>query len=877
MSTLSGLLILTTLSATANAAPVQATRDVDAVEIFSCNFDDRWDVNFDHWPDKWKRETGPGLPRYVKAQVENDPTALAGHCLTIQMNGGGTRIESPTVSVSEFFSYIFEAQLRIVDLKYGRVRLSVEFCDDSRNVLQTSASKWYTSTDGWIKVRIGPVDPLGSEVRLARIRLEVQEGEQPDLRGKVSLDDIWLARMPRMTVETNSSFNVYTDPRDIVVSCSLSGIIEKDPDIHFELFDASSRKLKDDTIQLDGRLITERLSRASDIVSATANRQAGYAGKTKWVPPIKGYGFYRVRVTMRTAQGMMNRHMISIAVVPPLQKAAQGEFGWSLTNRSIPLSFDQLTELLPLVAIHWVKLPVWYDTSQPKLGDELVAITERLSAKDIEVVGVVDHPPANSEFSQQVSADATVADLLSLAPSSWMPSLDPVLTRLSMRVRWWQLGDDHDASFSGFPQLEKEISGLRDRLFRFGQDIRLGIGWQWPNGDGLGKPATWDFQQYSATPALTRQELAAYMQIPRRPHVDRWVLVEPLSQARYDQPTRVHDLVGQMLTAKIHGADAIFIADPFNDDHGLLSMKGSPGELLLPWRTTASLLSGSRHLGSLRLPQGSENHLFQAPDGSVLMVVWNEKPVREVLYFGENIRLIDVWGRAQQPEHEGHRQVIPVDALPRFVLGLNPSLAQWRMHVQFEHNSIPSIFGQAHPNGLQLQNHFPQGIGGTARLVAPNGWQVLPKKIEFKLAAGETSNRPFDIVLPFDANSGNAQVRVDFTINADREYQFRVYRELSVGVGDVDIEIHTRLDDDGALVVEQRMLNRSGKKVDFKCLLYATGRRRQRKQVFRLGDSQDIKTYRYPHGAQLIGKELWLRAEEIDGSRVLNQRFVAEQ
>ena len=161
--------------------------------------------------------------------------------------------------------------------------------------------------------------------------------------------------------------------------------------------------------------------------------------------------------------------------------------------------------------------------------------------------------------------------------------------------------------------------------------------------------------------------------------------------------------------------------------------------------------------------------------------------------------------------------------------------------------------------------------------MAPEGWHILPEKIDFKLAAGETSSRPFEIALPFDANSGTAQVRIDFVVAADREYHFRVYRELSVGVGDVEIEVHTRLDNDGSLVVEQQMINHSEKNVDFKCLLYANGRRRQRKQVFRLGDSQDIKIYRYPHGSQLIGTELWLRAEEMNGSRVLNHRFVAEQ
>jgi hypothetical protein len=66
-------------------------------------------------------------------------------------------------------------------------------------------------------------------------------------------------------------------------------------------------------------------------------------------------------------------------------------------------------------------------------------------------------------------------------------------------------------------------------------------------------------------------------------------------------------------------------------------------------------------------------------------------------------------------------------------------------------------------------------------------------------------------------------------------------------------------------------------RVDFKCLLYAPGKRRQRTQVVRLGSSPDVKIYKYPDGARLIGAEFWLRVQEVDGRRVLNHRFIVEQ
>ncbi|MBX3424798.1 MAG: hypothetical protein KF688_03875 [Pirellulales bacterium] len=852
-------------------------RHPDAVEILHCDFGKSWDVNYDGWPDRWKRHFGPGLPKYVPAALERDDSSTEGSCLTVRLNGGGARLESPAVAVSDNYSYVVETALRMRDVKYGRARIVVEFCDERREVIQTAASAWMTNVPQWQLFHIGPVNPTDPEVALARLVLEIEAGSKVDLAGDVAVDDLWIGRLPKMTVRTNSPFNVYTDPRDVQVVCELSGIRERDPDIIFELLDASDHTLDDNRIQLDGRKITERLSKASDIVNNAVKRPAGYAGTTSWRPPIREHGFYRVRVTMSTARGLLKKDVVSIAVVPPLERPQHGEFGWSLAGDDIPLSFGELGDLLPRVAVHWVKLPVWYGPTEKARGDELVVFAEQLSAQDIEIVGVVDRPPADSELATRVARDAAIADTLSIESSNWLPLLDPVLSRLSLRVRWWQLGNDHDASFSTFPNLEAEIAKLRAKLFRFGQDVSLGIGWRWMQAIGNSTPAPWEFQQYTESPGLTGAELGEYLKLPKRPGVNRWVLVEPLSKRTYDLETRARDLVEQMLAARINGADAVFAARPFDDDRGLMTDSGSPGELLLPWRTTASLLSGAKYLGKMRLPGGSENRLFETPAGDVLMVLWNQSPTDESLYLGERVQVIDVWGRQTTPVKRDERQLLHADVMPSFVIGVHREIALWRMAVKFETQHVPSVFGKTHLNAIEIVNPFPQGVGGYVQIKAPTGWEVSPEKIEFKIGEGHKVVRPFEILLPFDANSGDAHVEANFVVEADRRYEFGVYRTLNVGDGLVECEIHTRLQEDGTLLVEQRMINRGAELVDFKCMLYATGRRRQRAQVFRLGARTDVKIYEYPNGAELLGTEFWLRAEEVNGLRVINRRFLAEQ
>ena len=259
------------------------------------------------------------------------------------------------------------------------------------------------------------------------------------------------------------------------------------------------------------------------------------------------------------------------------------------------------------------------------------------------------------------------------------------------------------------------------------------------------------------------------------------------------------------------------------------------------------------------------------------MVVWSDRPTREVIHLGDDVRVVDVWGREHRPEKDGNRDVIDVEVMPTFIRGLNPSIARWRIGVRFSDRHVPSVFGKAHANLIEFRNEFSQGAGGTVTVHGPKGWQVGPENLEFKLSPNSTTQKRFAVTLPLDANSGAAPVRADFVVVADQKYEFSVYRDLLVGDGEVEMHVHSHLGVDGSLIVEQRMINHGETPADFKCLLYAKGRRRQRTQVFRLGSNEDLRTYRLKNGEELLGTTLWLRIEEINGTRVLNHRFSAER
>ncbi|MEM1303800.1 MAG: hypothetical protein AAGG46_02830, partial [Planctomycetota bacterium] len=574
-----------------------------------------------------------------------------------------------------------------------------------------------------------------------------------------------------------------------------------------------------------------------------------------------------------------------------------------------PLAFDTLQELMPQVGVSWVKLPVWFDRGHPTRGEEVLRFVEQLSANDIETIGVLEEPVEGRSRAVGEPARSEIAALLSADASVWQPIFDHLMTRLSLRIRWWQLGFDHDTSFVGYDDLVKRIAGIRHELYRFGQDVRVGLGWRWDTPHVEGR-LTWDFEQLSSSPALDAQQLDAGLQSATRSSAERWVLIEPaIDESKHETKrdrlnARIRELIHQIVVAKWRGVRGIFVANPFsanplNGEGGLMCTDGTPGDLLLAWRTAALHLSGAEYVGELNLPHGSRNWVFRQGERH-LMVVWNDNPVEEVIYLGDDVRQVSVWGQTTRPKQVEvdrgfRRQVIEVGPSPSFVLGVNGPVARWRMAVQLERDRVPSVFAQDHANSLAVRNPFRQGVGGTLRLFVPDlsknsgvastesldrdesdEWRIDPDRGEFSAAPGGEIRHLFGIELK-EATFGHQPIRIDFDIVADQPYRFSVWRNLQVGLGEVGIGVKTSIDENGRLVVLQRMVNHTDKRIDFKCRLNAGTRRRQRAQVFQLGPEGDEKTYAYSNGEELLGAELKLRVEEVDGSRVIVHRFIAER
>lgn len=560
-----------------------------------------------------------------------------------------------------------------------------------------------------------------------------------------------------------------------------------------------------------------------------------------------------------------------------LQKRVKGEFGWSLPDGDKTLPLRTLAPLLGKVGINWIKFPVWYNDDQR--AEQLAWFAERMSLDNIEMVGMLDQPPERIRDLFGEAGKIPVASVF-VEREVWSPAIDAVMTRLSLKVRWWQLGGDEDYSFVSYPDLEDKLEEIRDGFNRFGQEINIGVAWRSIDEENFSNTPPLTFLSYIANPPLTDVELREYLTDEHNEHIQRWVVLEPLDRNVYSLETRSRDLVKRMLAAKIGNADGIFIPRPFDAAHGLMEPDGTPGPLLLPWRTAAEMLAGTRYLGKIVLPNRSSNYVFER-DGEAMMVVWNSVPVEERLYLGDDVYQIDLWGNKTAAEFETDRndfkkQSIQVGALPIFLTGVDATIAQWRMSLEIETKKLESIFGQRQRVSYHFKNQYPS-ISGSVVAIVPPAWVIDTPKSQFELFANELRQQDLQVLLGTNASIGLQQIRLDLNLSGGDNHRFSVYREIQVGLGDIELELQSRLDEHGRLIVDLYLTNNTDNRISFNCWLFVPDRRRVRGRIIDVGRGRHPLRFVIHDGKELIGRTLGLRAEEMDGARVLNYRIVAEE
>lgn len=852
--------------AAAVAAPIDSgvstePRFPGAVTAFRGNFEEDSDDDFDGWPLGWNRLHGPQYPHYLRLHLSQEPSASGKQCFRFDLDGGAAAVASPPIPYDVGSEYLVEAAIKTVALKHDEAYVALKFLDAKGRTVQTNRTARLRS-DEWRRVRIGPTFCDLPEVRQLVVELHLEPGDAHDLRGAALFDDVWIGKLPRKSVRGSRPFNVFQARDKIELSVTLTGVTAGEIRGELQLFD-----------RLGTPLSTEQRTSLLplDVDPATTPRTM------TWQPKLADPGFYRGKVTVHGPAGVLREDETSLVIVDSIERLRSGpgsllgDFGWSISDPSIVPNHDDLHLLLYESAARRVKYPVWFASADSPEAFNMMRFVERMNVQGVSVIGTLTPRPPSADGrddDSEIAAAQTFRD----PPARWMPIVETTMFDLAFKVGGWQLGNDHDLGFLALPGALNRIADVKKEFDRIEQDSQVGVPWSWLQELPSSGSTPLRFISLTTSPELTAAELGAMLDGANLPQgVQPWIGISGLPRQQYSTTDRVRDLVDRMTAAKVHGAGAVFFVDPFEGEHGLLERSGSPTELFLPWRAVASVLDGAAPIGSVVLPGHSRNQIFLRSDDAV-MILSRDEAGSETLALGGEPKAVDLWERTQPLEaaHDGTK--VSVGPSPIIITGIHRKTAAWEQAFKMEPKQLKEVFGLPQPTTLVLRNTFDGPVQGKVTVVAPPDWTVRPDAFDVSLGSGEEVRLPLEITLPPGVETRTAAFRIDHDLAADIRRQFSVFRELQIGDGEVILEVDTRLVGD-VLEVEQRLINNSGKSVSFRFNLFAPDQRRMRAQVIDLPPGVDVQVYRVPNGANLKGRTLWIRAEEIGGSRILSERF----
>jgi hypothetical protein len=831
------------------------------------------DPNYDLQPDNWTRRRGPGFPPYVRAMIDRSTASHGKNSLLVELNGAQFAYYSPLREVDGEHSYVLRGKIRSIGLKNDAALVSVSLLDATRRRVERRLSLAVTGRhEDWVTVEIGPFRP-GPEVRFLVVGCHIAQGERTDVKGHVWFDDLWLGSVPLLELSQGSGLHFLQPNESVRIVAHARGLSQNRAHrLHLRLANNTGDLLEEAEFPLNR--------------SSAGGANPETQGRIEWTLDPCPKGFYRVHAELVREGTTILAKQTSFVVMESVPMGATGEFGWSFSGGPGDLDLAALGEIASRSGVNWLKLPLWSTGYAEQKSDlstsKMTLFLDQLDENKIALVGLLSDPPAQlaDKYAQNWGG---ISKIFTMPRDFWYPSLEPIIARHSFRIRHWQLGSETDDSFVGLATLPQTLAAVKNEFDRIGHDAQVGVHWTWehafPNPGAIANT----FFSLGGNPPLDGEKLREHLERTRAAGVARWVLVSPLPRTdkggEISAPLRAADLARQMLAAKLGGATAIFAADPFDPQRGLLNPDGSPTEMFLPWRTVAMALRGAKFLGQFELPNRSSNAVFERGN-EIVLVIWNSEETTEEYYLGEQATTVDLWGeRRKLPiDSQLHSQSIPVGPTPLIIRSCSLPVARWRLAIQYAHGRISSEYG-AHEEALLGTNTFAQGLTGKVTVRFPPGWEVEPFQWPLHTGAGEKFKFPMTLKFPPEASLGDLRTSVDFEVSADREYKFNVFLPYRLGIGDVDLKAICRRKDDGRLEIEQWITNNTEplEILEFNCSLFIPGQVRQRHFVTRLGKGEDQRFYFVPNADGLRGKELRIRAEQVDGLRVLNYTWKVDE
>lgn len=846
------------------AAAAEAPR---ATQLKLFDFDERSQGNYEDTPMRWTQLGGLGLPGHCRGRFDDEVGHSAPPSFRLDVHGVGANIAYEyahhDLIIEPQADYLISGFVRCRGLFHARALVAAYVVDrfgerlsDSERVSELVADT--ETPDEWQRVEI-PVSADSRGAFAIRIQLWVLQSagwkrfdrhspdaiRREDVQATAWFDDLRVIRVPRarlMPPDPSAMVAAHTAAR---LRFEVNGVGERSFEARFTVLDP------------DGR---ER-TRHGVII-------AGNDQKPVSVPfPAQPPGRYRAVAEVFVGEERVLRREIVIAVIPELPRrntlgaAISADLGlWQAGD------LGGLSQLLTELSLREVKvhLPLIENVDALESVRQIRAwgrLLRTLAELRIDTVGVL-RPPL------RLDAPATLHEYIRREPR-WRDALSPLLAQIGGQVHRWQLGVEADEVLTTAWEPAR-VAAIRDQLRRYVAvpDLLVPASALDPPVEGLGAIRSALVPDAVPSPALARQ-----LEFLLAPASQRdWLRVSPPADRGLRRLDRIAEYARRLTIARATDAARVCIPAPFSYESSGGAPAWTPAEEFVPLRTLMHFLNSGRPAGVMRLGDGIAV-LFAGSDEDTtgFGVAWGRHGAVAVeAYLGGQVRQLDLWGSVRSiPQADGLARV-ELGPMPVILDGVDVPLALLQSSFALSPNYVESHERHTQPT-LSFTNHFEERVDGVLTVRGPSDWSLTPRSVEFSLAPGEPLQRALDLVIPPRQPAVTQPLDVTIELREPRSVTLRFAPELTIGLRDIIVELHTSWDGD-TLVLDQSLRNASPAPVSFGAFCDVPRRARQESQFLDVPPGETrVRRYTFSDARAIRGQRIRAGVHEIRGDRGLEQ------
>lgn len=851
--------------------------------LTTIDFEERRLGNRESLPMHWVKQQGPGLPHYVNGQLATDRHRGGSYSFRFDLNGGSLiyRYTPGLIKVQTGAHYRIDGYCQTTALAHARARLTAYLADADGRTIPDSVrhSRLYATAGGqddWecLSVEVTASSPeanslvLELELLQPELYAPASNVQKPlfaqDIYGSAWWDDISISQVPQVSMRTGRPGNVFGRGEPLRLGVLVSDRSTDDLMAQLSVRDADGREVYQHTAKPDVRQMQGEDARGQMVLELPA------------LPP----GWYEAQLSVSGGGRQLGTQSQSFVVLADSIASAPPDRRFGLVATDLPFDvWDQLPQVLPMLAAGRVKLAVWNSQGDVEQNDgaKFDKLLESLSEIGITPTACLAQIPprlatklGSSDWKQ----------LLKSPRETWQPDLAFLVSRHANHLDRWQLGEDGSSMFVSDPAM-RQVYG---RIFgEFSQLVdKPDLAMPWPAWYELSGelPATIALH---VPPSILPDQLPLYIQELRgKSNHNLSLTLEMLERPKYGRAVQIRDLAQRVIYAIAAGAARIELPLPFAAARDAEGVVLEPRESLLVMRTLISTLSGAQYKGKINLGEDVEAFLFDR-GGHGILAMWNRggSSVRKelALNLGDRPLRVDLWGNVAplpRPASAQRGQVpVQVDSVPTFVVDIDGAQAQLRASLTIDRPMIESSF-MPHMRHIRFTNTYPQAISGTIHFKGPSGWTINPPTFNFAINPGETFDREIAIQFPYNSVAGSRTLLCDVFIEGQKNSPFVVPLSLKLGLSDVGMQT-LAVRDGSAIYVQQTITNYGDTPISYNAFALCPKQARQERLITALAPgATTVRRYRFENVASAPEVKVRVGLKEMNGTRLLNDEVTVQ-